>query len=142
MLFLFWHQFHFFLFQPKIGLCIKPGMQERGTECREPGEWEEYYISGNVLKHSGKRPQTIRKNVLKHSGKCRQTFWGISPNIPGNVLKHSKECRQTFWGMLLNIPGNVTKHSRGCQIVNKIPKQTLISDFGKKSYLRYLRDRY
>ena len=57
-------------------------MQERGTECREPGEWEEYYISGNVLKHSGKRPQTIRKNVLKHSGKCRQTFWGISPNIP------------------------------------------------------------
>ena len=77
-------------------------MQERGTECREPGEWEEYYISGNVLKHSGKRPQTIRKNVLKHSGKCRQTFWGISPNIPGNVLKHSGNVAN-FFTILSNI---------------------------------------
>ena len=103
--------FTFFFFQPKIGLCIKPGIQERGMECGEPGEWEEYYISENVLKHSGKSPQKIRKNVLKHSGKCRQTFWEISPNIPGNVLKHSRECCWTFRGMLLNILGDVAKHS-------------------------------
>ena len=26
------------------------------------------------------------------SGECRQTFQGMSPNIPGNVVKHSGEC--------------------------------------------------
>ena len=32
-------------------LCIKPGIQERETEC---GEWEECYIPGNAAKHFGK----------------------------------------------------------------------------------------
>ena len=103
---------------PGYGLCIKkPAIQERGTECGERGECGECYISGNVA---------------KHFGECRQTFRGMSQNIPGNVAKYSGECRQTFRGMSSfrgmsfrdipqtfrgmspNIPGNVTKHSRAC----------------------------
>ena len=80
-------------------LCIKPGIQERGTECEERDEYGECYIPGNVA---------------KHSGECPQTFRGMWPNIPGNVLKHSEECRQTFRGMSPNIPGNVAKHSGEC----------------------------
>ena len=63
----------------KQRLCIKPGIQERGTECEECGEW------GNVI------------------------FRGIRPNIPGNAPKHSRECRQTFQEILPIIPGNVIK---------------------------------
>ena len=48
------------------GLCIKPGIQERGTECGERGEWGECYIPGNAAK---------------------QTFRGMSSNIPENVAK-------------------------------------------------------
>ena len=29
---------------------------------------------------------------MLYSGECRQTFRGMSPNIPGNVLKRSGEC--------------------------------------------------
>ena len=112
-------------------LCIKSGIQERGTECRERGEWKECYIPGNVgmslntpgnvAKRSGKCPQTFRGmssnspgNVAEHSGECPQTVRGMSPNIPGNVLKHSGECPQTFWRMSPNIPGNVAKYSGQC----------------------------
>ena len=98
----------------KSRLCIKPGIQEWGTECRERGEWGECYIPGNVATHSGECPQTLRGispnttgNVRKHSGECRQIFRGISSNIPGNVAKHSGECDQTFWGMSSRIPGKV-----------------------------------
>ena len=37
-------------------LCIKQGIQERGTECEcgERWEWGECYIPENVAKHSGK----------------------------------------------------------------------------------------
>ena len=53
-------------------LCIKPGIQERGTE------WGECYIPGNVAKHSGEFPQTFR---------------GMLPNVPAeSVLKDSREC--------------------------------------------------
>ena len=94
-------------------LCIKPGIQERGTECGEREEQGECYIPGNVAKHSG--------NVLKHSGECRQTFRGMSPNIPRNVAKYSGECRQTFREMSPNIPGNFRKHSgKCCQIFRGI----------------------
>ena len=58
----------------------------------------------------------IPGNVLKHSGKCPQTFRGMSPNNPGNVSKHSGECPQTFQGMSPNIPGNVSKHSGECPL--------------------------
>ena len=60
----------------KFGLCIKPGIQERGTECGKRGEWRECYIPG--------------------SGECPQTFWGISPNIPGKIAKYSGECSKAF----------------------------------------------
>ena len=51
---------------------------------------------------------------MLYSGECLQTFWGMSPNIPGKVAKRSGECPQTFRGMSLNIPGNVAKHSGKC----------------------------
>ena len=90
-----------------FGLCIKPGIQERGTECGERREWGECYIPENVAKHSGKCCKTFRRM----SPKCPQTFRGMLLNIPGFVTKHSGECRQTFQGMSPNIPGNVAKHS-------------------------------
>ena len=43
-------------------LCIKPGIQERGTECGERGNG---------------------RNVI---------YRGMSSNIPGNIAKHSGEC--------------------------------------------------
>ena len=39
---------------------------------------------------------------MLYSGECRQTFRGMSSNIPGNVAKHSGECPQTFRGMSPN----------------------------------------
>ena len=90
-----------------LGLCIKTGIQERGTECGEQGQLGECYIPGNVPKHFGECRQKFREmspnipgNVTKHSGEYPQTFRGMPPNIPGNVVKHSGECRQTFRGML------------------------------------------
>ena len=74
------------------GLCLKTGIQERGTKCEECGEWGECYILGNVA---------------KHSGECCQMFWGMLPNIQGNVVKHSRECHKTFRGMSPSILGNI-----------------------------------
>ena len=48
---------------------------------------------------------------MLYSGECRQTFWGMSPNIPGNVAK----CPQTFQGMSSNIPGNVANYFGKCR---------------------------
>ena len=103
-------------------LCIKPGIQERGTEYGECGELEECYIPGNVVKHSREYPQRFRGvssnlsgNVGKCSGECCQTFRGMPSKIPGNVAKHSGEYLQTFRGMSPNIPGNVLKYSWECR---------------------------
>ena len=78
--------------------------------------------------YSGECRQTFRGmspnipgNVGKHSGECRQTFRamspnirGMSPNILGNVAKYSGEFRQKFQGMSPNIPGNIIKDSAEC----------------------------
>ena len=48
----------------KIRLFLKPGIKERGTECRE----------------------------CEERGECSLGFWGISQRIPGNVIIHSGEC--------------------------------------------------
>ena len=56
----------------------------------------------------------IPVNVAKHSVECRQIFRGISWKVSGNVLKHSGECSETFRGMFWNIPENVSKHSGKC----------------------------
>ena len=34
-------------------------------------------------------------------GECRQTFRGMSSNIPNNVFKHSGECPQILQGMFM-----------------------------------------
>ena len=71
---------------------------------------------GGML-YSGEYRQTFRGmssnipgNVAKYSGECWQIFRGMSSNIPGNVAKYSMECRQTFRGMSRNIPWDVTKN--------------------------------
>ena len=88
------------------GLCIKPGIQERGTGYGERGECEGDIIFREISPN-------IPGNVLKHSGKCRQTFWGMFSNIPGNIAKHSGECRQIFRGMSSNILGGCCQTFRG-----------------------------
>ena len=94
-------------------LCIKPGIQEGGTECRERREWGDVIflgmspnIPGNVVMPN------IPGNVIKHSSECRETFWGMFSNIPRNISKHSGECHQIFRAMSPNILENVAKHSR------------------------------
>ena len=82
-------------------LCIKPGIQERVTECGKRGEQGECYIPGCY----------IPENVAKYSGECLQTSWGMSLNIPGNLVKHSVECPQIFREISPNIPGNALKCS-------------------------------
>ena len=114
-------------------LCIKPGIQKRGAECREHRQWRGgrggCYIPGNVAKPSGECHQifwgmssNIPGNVAKHSMGCPQLFRGMSSNIPANIRKHSGECPQTFQGMLPNNQGNVLKHSGEClQTTLRIP---------------------
>ena len=71
-----------------LGLCIKPGIQEREQNARNAGN------QGNII-FGGMSPsipgnvENMLGNVLKHSGECRQTFRGMSPNIPRNALNHS-----------------------------------------------------
>ena len=90
-----------------IWLCIKTGIQKRGTECGE------CYIPGNVVKYSRKCPRTFQRMSQNIPGICRQTFRGVSPNITvpdvswssrGNVTKHSGQCCQIFYRMSSNIP--------------------------------------
>ena len=83
-------------------LCIIPGIPERGTECRELGEWRECYIPGNVAKISGECCQTFREHT--------EAFQGMPSKIPGNVTKHSGARPKTFRGVSLNILGNALKH--------------------------------
>ena len=96
-------------------LCIKPGIQGRGTECGGWGECRQTFlgmssqtfrgtlldIPGNVAKYSGEYSQTsnIYENITKHSAECPKIFRGMLPNIPGNTAKHSREYPQTFRGM-------------------------------------------
>ena len=84
-----------------IRLCIKPGIQERGTECRQ-------LFRGMY--------SDILGNVTKHFGECLQIFRGISSNIPGNVIKHSGECRQTFQGMLATFGVKEDNHLTGLHL--------------------------
>ena len=87
-------------------LCIKTGIQERGTECGERGEWGGMLYSGECHQTFRGMSPNILGNVAKYSGECRKTFRGMSSNIPGNVAKHSGECPQIFRGMSPNLPGN------------------------------------
>ena len=83
-------------------LFIKPGIQERGTECgecRERGECSlgfrgiSWRIPGNVI-------------IL--------TFWGMLKKILGNVEEDSGECLKRFRGMFEEIPGDIPEDSGEC----------------------------
>ena len=87
-------------------LFIKTRIQERRTDCGEPGEWRNV-IFREIL-------QNILGILLKHVGECCQAFRGMSSNISGSVLKQFGECCQTFEGMSPNIPANVARYSGEC----------------------------
>ena len=72
------------------------------------------YKTRNTGTGKGMRGTQGMRGML-YSGEYRQTFQGMSPNIPGNVAKHSDECPQTFRKMSPNIPGNVAKNSGECR---------------------------
>ena len=106
-------------------LFIKPGIQERGTECGECGEWAFRgmlkKIPGNVQKDSGECSTRFRGmfkkilgNAQQDSGECSPGFRGMLKKIPGNVPKDSGECSKRFRGMFGKIPGNVRKDSGEC----------------------------
>ena len=106
------------------GLFIKPGIQERGTECRECGERGEcslgfrgisQRIPGNVtiLTFRGMLKK-IPGNVEDDSGECSNRSRGMFEEIPENVRRDSGEYSKRFRGMLVKIPGNVGKDSREC----------------------------
>ena len=79
-----------------FGLFIKPGIQERGTECEECGGTPGMFtrIPGNFI-------------IL--------TFREMFKKIPGNVRKDSGECSRRFRGMFKKIPGNVPEDSGNVQ---------------------------
>ena len=101
---------------------IKPGIQERGTESGERGEWGECYIPG--------------KNVLKHSGECRQTFREMSPNIPGNVAKLlSSLISECFTVHYLLISSNQSEYLYSFPVCKNVlpanPKETFQSQLSR-----------
>ena len=101
-------------------LFIKPGKQERGTECGECGERGECSLGfrGNVIILTFRGMfQRIPGNVEEDSGECSRGFRGMfeeipgnvqedSGEIPGNVQENSGECLRGFRGMFKKIPGN------------------------------------
>ena len=105
-------------------LFIKPGIQERGTECEECGERGEcslgfrgipWKIPGNVIILTFRGMfKKIPGNVQTDSGECSKRFRGMFQKIPGNVQEDSGECSKRFRGMLKKIPGNVPEDSGEC----------------------------
>ena len=108
----------FMVLETLVWLCIKTGIQKRGTEC------------GKCFQIFQRMSSNILKNVAKHSGECRQTFWGMSPNITVpdvswsshqkcsmktwcsfNFTKLTKEntCAWVFFKIKLQASGNYTK---------------------------------
>lgn len=85
---------------------MKPGIQERGSECGEREEQRKCYIPGNIT---------------NYFGECPQIFCRISPNIPENVFKHARndirhaeEYCLEYRGMSLNFLGNLSNYSEEC----------------------------
>ena len=83
-------------------LFIKPGIQERGTECRECGEHGKCSVGFRGIS------QRIPGNVII------LTFRGMLKKIPGNVEEDSGEYSKRFRRKLVKIPRNVDKDSREC----------------------------
>ena len=91
-------------------LFIKPGIQERGTECGECGEW--------AFRRTLKK---IPGNAQQDSGEWSRRFRGMLNKIPGNAQQDSgecskrfRECSKRFRGMFQKIPGNAQEDSGEC----------------------------
>ena len=95
-------------------LFLKPGMQERGTECGECGE------SGECLLGFRGISKRIPGNVII------LTFPGMFKKIPRNVRRDSGECSRRFRGMFERIPG----------MFKKIPGNTQ-EDYGESKFIFY-----
>ena len=142
-------------FERNNNILLKPGIQERGTECGECGEWAFRgmlkKIPGNVQKDSGECSTGFRGmfnktpgNAQEDSGECSKRFRGMFQKIPGNVQKDSGECSKRFRGMLKKIPGNVRKDSGECSkrfrgMLEKIPGNVW-KDSGESKFRFILRN--
>ena len=114
-----WLNFSFDGFLSTFNMCIQLPNVNAMYKTRNTGTGKGIRGTRGIggMLYSGEYRQTFRGmssnipgNVAKYSGECWQIFRGMSSNIPGNVAKYSMECRQTFRGMSRNIPWNVTKH--------------------------------
>ena len=101
---------------------MKPGIQERGTEC---GECSLGFLGNVIILTFRGMFQRIPGNVQRDPGECLKRSWGMfeeilgnvqedSGEIPGmykkilgNIRKDSGECSRRFWGMLKKISGNL-----------------------------------
>ena len=107
-----------------LWLFIKPGIQERGTECgeyRERGECSLGFrgiskrIPGNVLILAFREMfEKIPGNFIKESGECLRRFRGILLMIPGNALEDSGECSR-FWKIPENVECSIRRQCSGCR---------------------------
>ena len=95
-------------------LFLKPGMQERGTECGECGERGECLLGFRGIS------KRIPGNVII------LTFPGMIKKIPRNVRRDSGECSRRFRGMFERIPG----------MFKKIPGNTQ-EDYGESKFIFY-----
>ena len=95
-------------------LFLKPGIQERGTECGECGERGECLLGFRGIS------KRIPGNVII------LTFPGMFKKIPRNVRRDSGECSRRFRGMFERIPG----------MFKKIPGNTQ-EDYGESKFIFY-----
>ena len=109
------HVLNWLTFILKVGTAMcKTRNTGVGNEMWGTQRMKECYIPGNVAKHFGECRQTFRGMSPNIPGNVYQTFREMSSIIPGNVAKHSGECREIFRGMSSNILGNIIKHSGEC----------------------------
>ena len=123
-------------------LFIKPGIQERGTECGECRERGGMFtrIPGNFLEDFGECSHfSIPGNAREASGECSRRFRGMFEEIPGNAQEDSGECLRKFRGMLSKIPGYVQEDCGKCSerfrgMFRKIPGSAVIFKLVKATF--------
>ena len=93
---------------------MKPGIQERGTEC---GECSLGFLGNVIILTFRGMFQRIPGNVQRDPGECLKRSWGMfeeilgnvqedSGEIPGDVQENSGEYSRGFRGMFKKILGN------------------------------------
>ena len=96
-------------YDQKQGLFIKPGIQERETECGNAGN------VGNLDQDSGESLKGFRGMLLFYcSGECSKRFRGMFKRIPANAQEDSGKCSRGFREMFKRILGNIRKESGKC----------------------------